>query len=258
MKNRCKILMGDCSFSFGKIYAENLNLDSQQFEVLLCQNDGNAILKTIEEVHPQIVVMDYDMPSMDAVSLMKCCGEDRPYFIVMHDVDYEIVKNSILKGGASRFLLKPFSVTTLRHTILSLAGSQYKIMPPVKQPDCECEIIKHLDHIGVPTQLKGYYYIKSALNKGIENNHAFELITKILYADLAKEFDTSPNGVERAIRFAIGKTWARGNASAIQNYFSYNPCYNPERPNYQVPSNLEFLSKMAEMIRFEQKKQISR
>lgn len=253
MKNRCKILLGDRSLCFGKVYIENLGLDKNLFEIILSENDGIAILKKIEEERPQIVIVDYVMPYMNAISLMEACSKNRPYFIVMHDIDHELVKHTILKAGASRFLLKPFSVEVLRHTILSLAGTNCQNSMPVQDSNIELDIIEQLNILGVPTQLKGYSYIKSALKRGIEKPYAFELITKVLYKELAEEFHTTISGVERAIRFAVEKTWVRGNIDVICQLFAYNPNYNPNAANHQVPSNSEFLSKMVEIIKLQKR-----
>ena len=46
-------------------------------------------------------------------------------------------------------------------------------------------------------------------------------VTKVLYPEVAKKFNTTPSRVERAIRHAIEVAWDRGDIEVLQKFFGY-------------------------------------
>lgn len=61
--------------------------------------------------------------------------------------------------------------------------------------------------MGIPSNLKGYSYLRTAIKLCVEDRSSIEGITKCLYPQIAQFFATSPNKVEHAMRHAIGKAW---------------------------------------------------
>ena len=71
-------------------------------------------------------------------------------------------------------------------------------------------------------------------------------ITKILYPTIAKQFQTTPSRVERAIRHAIEVAWSRGKMDTIDELFGYT-IHNGKGK----PTNSEFIALIADKIRLE-------
>ena len=69
--------------------------------------------------------------------------------------------------------------------------------------DTDMKISYVLKKLGIGAGIKGYGYIKRAVHMVMENPEYTVLVTKWLYPDIAKEFDTSNTAVERLIRRAI-------------------------------------------------------
>jgi two-component system response regulator (stage 0 sporulation protein A) len=65
------------------------------------------------------------------------------------------------------------------------------------------EAYNTLRELGIPAHLRGYEYLKSALNYLQENPDAIYEITTKLYPAVAKIHKTTPSKVERGIRNAI-------------------------------------------------------
>lgn len=80
------------------------------------------------------------------------------------------------------------------------------------------EIIKEL---GIPANLKGYHYIRYAIELMINDATLASGITKVLYPKVAKEFNTTSLRVERAIRHAIEVGWCRANLEIVDKIFGY-------------------------------------
>ena len=64
-----------------------------------------------------------------------------------------------------------------------------------------------LSKLGFPAHLKGYDYIKTALDFIEKDDSYLKYITKGLYPDIAKKFGATSSQVERAIRHIITKAW---------------------------------------------------
>jgi two-component system response regulator (stage 0 sporulation protein A) len=77
----------------------------------------------------------------------------------------------------------------------------------------------------------------------IEDLTAINSITKLVYANIAKEFETTQTRVERAIRNAIEITWCKGDIECINSLFTHE--LNKRRTR---PSNAEFITMVANLL----------
>lgn len=100
-----------------------------------------------------------------------------------------------------------------------------------------CNIQNLLLNIGFPQHVYGYNYIIYALDLITFNPELLHHITKELYPQIAKRFDSTPSRVERAIRTAIQITWLYGNTQMLHTIFGHTI-----RPNKSLPTNTQFLA----------------
>ncbi|MCR5608058.1 MAG: sporulation transcription factor Spo0A [Lachnospiraceae bacterium] len=114
----------------------------------------------------------------------------------------------------------------------------------------EAIITEIIHEIGIPANIKGYRYLREAITMAIHDNDVLNGITKILYPEVAKKFETKASRVERAIRHAIEVAWERGNVDALHKYFSYTVSNGKGKP-----TNSEFISMIADTINLELKNQ---
>ncbi len=63
---------------------------------------------------------------------------------------------------------------------------------------------------GIPLNSRGYWYIREAILLALEKREALLCVTKELYPCIASRFSTSPGSVEKAIRDAVCRSWAKG------------------------------------------------
>ena len=99
---------------------------------------------------------------------------------------------------------------------------------------------------GVPAHIKGYHYLRSAILKSATNEKILDSITKQLYPYVAKEYQTTPSRVERAIRHAIEIAWDRGGADVINSYFGCSSDSYRGRP-----TNSEFIALISDRVRLQ-------
>lgn len=100
--------------------------------------------------------------------------------------------------------------------------------------------------LGIPAHLRGYQFLRSALEMCVEDMELVGSVTKLLYPDLAKRYQTTDTKVERAIRNAIEVSWDRGNSDLFEELFGYS-----NSPEYTRPTNSEYIAVVADYIRLE-------
>lgn len=105
------------------------------------------------------------------------------------------------------------------------------------------KISEMLCELGIPTNLLGYKYLRSAINIALTDRESLYGITKIIYPAVAKEFNSSSSRVERAIRHAIEVACTRGDIEAFRKIFG-----NTVSPDTGKPTNSELISKIADRL----------
>ena len=101
-----------------------------------------------------------------------------------------------------------------------------------------------LTEMGTPDHLMGHRYIVTAVQLVVENPDYIYHVTKALYIDTAKTWNTTPSRVERAIRHAIETTWNRIDYDVAACYFG-----STVDPDKGRPVNSEFLARMGNIVR---------
>lgn len=120
-----------------------------------------------------------------------------------------------------------------------------KVQIPV-QHDLEKDVTDMIHEIGVPAHIKGYQYLREAIMMSVEDVEMLGSITKVLYPTIAKNYQTTPSRVERAIRHAIEVAWSRGRMETLDALFGYTINTGKGKP-----TNSEFIALIADKIRLQ-------
>ena len=116
----------------------------------------------------------------------------------------------------------------------------------------EKDVTDMIHEIGVPAHIKGYQYLREAIMMSVEDMDMLSSITKVLYPTIAKNHQTTPSRVERAIRHAIEVAWSRGKMDTIDELFGYTVSTGKGKP-----TNSEFIALISDRIRLEYKAKVS-
>ena len=103
-----------------------------------------------------------------------------------------------------------------------------------------------LQEVGVPANLLGYEYLKSALSICMDDPAAIRGMTTNLYPAIATAHGTTASRVERGVRHAIQVCWERCDISALASVFGPVVGAREKRP-----ANAEFIAALAEQLRTE-------
>lgn len=118
----------------------------------------------------------------------------------------------------------------------------------VKEGEMEVIVTEILSNIGIPRHLTGFYYIRRAILISLTYKSFPIAITKVLYPEVAKEFETTPSRVERAMRHAIEVAWVRGDYEYMDKLFVSTVSSKKGKP-----TNAEFISLVTDKLRLEMK-----
>jgi DNA-binding NarL/FixJ family response regulator len=91
-------------------------------------DDGRAALQRVQELDPDVVVMDISMPGMSGLSATRVLKEARPRvaIVVLTRHADDAYLHEMLRAGAAAFVLKQSSSTELLQAIrAAAAGGQY-------------------------------------------------------------------------------------------------------------------------------------
>ena len=76
-----------------------------------------------------------------------------------------------------------------------------------------------LRELGIPPHVVGYDYLVEAIKLGLEDHKILHRITKGLYIDIAKKYETTTSRVERAMRHAIIFAFDNGDSELLHSIF---------------------------------------
>ncbi|WP_100398406.1 sporulation transcription factor Spo0A [Bacillus sp. FJAT-44742] len=223
--------------------------------------NGQECLSVVEEKEPDVLVLDIIMPHLDGLAVLEKINNGavtkRPKIIMLTAFGQEDVTKKAVNLGASYYVLKPFDMETLIGNIREVSGSQSAVLQsPMpsrakKEPEpinLNQSITNIIHEIGVPAHIKGYMYLREAISMVYNDIELLGSITKVLYPDIAKKFNTTSSRVERAIRHAIEVAWSRGNIDSISKMFGYTVNISKAKP-----TNSEFIAMVADKLRLEHK-----
>ncbi|MBT2687029.1 sporulation transcription factor Spo0A [Bacillus sp. ISL-47] len=234
----------------------------EDMEVAGVAHNGQECLDVLEQTHPDVLVLDIIMPHLDGLAVLEKMRElnlnTLPNVIMLTAFGQEDVTKKAVDLGASYFILKPFDMDNLASHIRQVSGKSSAVLrkpSPAYRPQAEAKpknldasITSIIHEIGVPAHIKGYLYLREAISMVYNDIELLGSITKVLYPDIAKKFNTTASRVERAIRHAIEVAWSRGNIDSISSLFGYTVSMTKAKP-----TNSEFIAMVADKLRLEHK-----
>ena len=209
-------------------FSKNLTAALQRtngFQVVGTAADGDKALRAILETKPQVLVLDLMLAKRDGISILKALqtADVKPAILVTSGFITEYVAGAAANLGARYLMLKPCDMGALVERLEEIRGSrrQTAAMQHSEKTGIEAMVTSIIHEIGVPAHIKGYQYLREAIIIAVNDMDVINAITKVLYPQVAKTFQTTPSRVERAIRHAIEVAWDRGDLDTLQRFFGY-------------------------------------
>ena len=226
---------------------------TNRFQVVGTAGDGEQAIRMITDKKPDILVLDLMLAKQDGLSVLKAIGsmEKRPTILATSGFITDYVASSAANLGAQYLMLKPCDISALVERMEEIRGGENLRRTSSRNTDknnIETMVTGIIHEIGVPAHIKGYQYLREAIIIAVNDMDVINAITKVLYPQVAKTFQTTPSRVERAIRHAIEVAWDRGDLDTLQRFFGYTVSNTKGKP-----TNSEFIALIADRLHLQLK-----
>ncbi len=222
------------------------------YQIMGTACDGEQAIRMVTECKPDILVLDLMLSKRDGISVLRAIsGVDRkPITLATSGFVTDYVASTAASLGVRYLMLKPCDMETLVERLDEMRGDNSR-KGPDRRPDktsIETMVTSIIHEIGVPAHIKGYQYLREAIIIAVNDMDVINAITKVLYPQVAKAFQTTPSRVERAIRHAIEVAWDRGDLDTLQRFFGYTVSNTKGKP-----TNSEFIALIADKLQLQLK-----
>jgi two-component system response regulator (stage 0 sporulation protein A) len=235
---------------------KNYFSDNADFNVCGVTSNGNVGISFINQYKPDVVILNLVLAGVDGFGVMDYIKKNNlnSSVIVVSNFSDDKIVNSAISYGAKYYFVKPVSAQNIGDRIRDILSEQtvdYKVSADVRGKrrvnTLDEKISNIFISIGIPPHIKGYQYLREGIKMAIEEPSIINNVTKELYPNIGKKFDTSASKVERAIRHAIEVAWNRGRIDAINAIFGVRVYIGSERP-----TNSEFIALVADKLILEE------
>ena len=254
MQNNVKVLIAEENADERKKLREALL--SGGFLVDEAQN-GTEALEKLSRGGYTAAVIDLWLSGIDGIAILRRVRADNnasrgAYIIVTSGAKGNSVLFEAASAGADMCLPKPYMAESLvSHLISVIAGRTHFVGGEKREADdndLESQVTKIIHRIGVPAHIKGYQYLRTAILMTVRDSTIIDSVTKVLYPQVAKKYQTTTSRVERAIRHAIEVAWDRGDVDTLDSFFGYTV-----QTGRGKPTNSEFIALIADNLRLKNK-----
>lgn len=221
------------------------------FAVKTVKADGEALLDAVCRTAPDAVLTNVILPRFDAVEVKKRY--------------YELARrNNALKSKIQFFAMGSFNTPRLEAELSANGFAYYFIYPLDTEYVCERirrtvmppkptlqanDISVLLYRLGMPPHMLGFKYTETAvcllvadMENGSRQGYS-SMLTKRLYPDIAKKYNTTAAAVERSIRTAVSAVFKNNDFKYLNAVF---PLYTAG--GKKTVSNQRFLITVSGMI----------
>jgi len=250
MEERIRLLIVEDNEEFRDMLEKYFGAKDDVEVVGACGNPDEAAAM-IKLTAPDALISDMIMPHSDGLSLLERLGTSEfdamPATIIISAAGSEKMIKQACELGAKYYMVKPLSNDILYQRLRGMFGrdtlpSRRKPKPaPNKSLDEKISAV--FLSIGIPPNIKGYYFLREAIKMVVNDPELISAITKKLYPRIAVPHGTSASRVERAIRHAIDVAWSRGRIENINSFLGYKIYTSNDKP-----TNGEFIALMADKL----------
>ncbi len=247
---KIKVLMVDDNTNLVEMVKEYFT-NHETIEIFKTADNGEDGFKLIEENINDfdVLLLDLIMPKKDGLYVLEEMKQKGIQTKVIVESSYnssEVIRQ-VAEYGVSFYILKPFDLKALEKRIMDISNrkNEHKNIDLYKNK-LDISITKILHELGIPSHIKGYQYIRTAIGIIYDRPDIIGGITKELYPELGNKFETTSSRVERAIRHAIEVSWNRGNWDLMEEIFGHSVDIDKAKP-----TNSEFIVTIADKLRLE-------
>lgn len=196
MRNPIRVLLVDDNVST-RALLKGFFEQVQGVEVCGEARDGWEGVELLHSLKPDLMMLDLIMPGLDGIGLLEALRDEeslpRPKIIVLSGVGSDEFVQRTCRLGVNYYLMKPVKLDELAHRVADL-------FPHREERPGEGLAEWSLTRMGAKQDVRGFSFLCSGA-RALAGDGNRQL--KEVYLQLAKEFDTSYDCVEKNLRTAI-------------------------------------------------------
>ena len=235
----------DLVVTMKKYFEENTNI-----RIKYEASNGEEAKRIIDSRQEEydLILLEPLIPKIDGLSLLETIKDkkiNKKVLIISSYKDFEIMERA-KELNVIGYMMKPFDLKILEKRINNYFVDSEKVTIENEKVSLKKRITKIIHELGVPSNLKGYDYIREGIMLVYYDPTLSSKITKGLYPIIANKFTSNESRVERSMRHAIEVSWNRGNWDMMEDIFGYSVSIDKAKP-----TNSEFIVTIADMLRLE-------
>ena len=225
---------------------------NERIGIVASASNGEEVIQIIgdKSIDFDIMILDIVMPIVDGLEVLEYMREVNinKKVIVLTSFNEEETIRKVSELGVKYYALKPFDNRKLENIIINIYEGIKSNNELIELQDkgIQIQVTNILHALGIPSDIKGYQFIRSAILMLYDNPGLIGRITKKIYPDLAIKFNTSIERVERAIRHAIDVSCLRGDIDLMEEIFGHSVDVEKAKP-----TNSEFIVTIADKLRLD-------
>lgn len=221
-------------------------------------DNGSTALEMVEKYHADVLLLDILLGNKDGFWVLESLQkmEHKCIAIMISAIDSDKLVRRAINMGADYYMAKPIQGELLlerihqlldieesvgNHSTERIAAHAADLQPEDLNQSLESEISVILSRMGISASIQGYRFIRQAILMAVADEEALIGITKGLYPDIGRLFQTTASKVERAIRHALESAWKN---NGPQVYFEIVGCFCADKP-----TNGQFIAALTEYFR---------
>ena len=239
------ILFFDDKYTYDELEKELRN--SRDYYLLPYIETEAEAIESAKMNRVDIVIASASRPGYDGIDMIQLVRDNTlkdVKSILVASCHCQGIVNSVTKYKIDYLLFQPLRFDCLLRRLDDLYDEEYEESKKwIKLERMAADALKDL---GVPANLRGYSYLRTAIVVSIDDSANLEKITKMLYPNVANYYNTTTSRVERSIRHAIETAYNRGNVDVFDDYFGYTIDANKAKP-----TNSEFIAMVANRLKLD-------
>ena len=209
--------------------------------------EGMEIIKNKSDEF-DLILLDLIMPKKDGLYVLEEMKNNNINKKVIVETSYNASEaiREVAEYDVNYFILKPFDLKDLEKKILDVFKKKNDKSIDFYNSNLQVSISKLLHDLGIPSHIKGYQFLRDAVNMLFDDPNMIGGITKELYPELATRYNTTVSRVERSIRHAVEVSWNRGDIDLMEKIFGHSVDIDRAKP-----TNSEFIVTIADKLRLD-------
>lgn len=132
-----KVLIGDDEEGIRMVLRKSIE-KIEGFKLVGEAEDGEAVLSKVEELHPEVIFLDVEMPKLSGIECAKKIIDINPKIIIIFATAHEVYMSDAFQLYAFDYIVKPFKLDRIYQTL-----NRIKTLNEHKNEENMHKIIRH-------------------------------------------------------------------------------------------------------------------